>query len=65
MILLFDNTCSKEQVDNPQWVWQNWDKAEVCMNYYEALHLNAIMYSSEGFITPMITVEVAIRSGWV
>ena len=32
---------------------------------YEALHLNAVMYSSEGFITPMITVEVAIRSGWV
>ena len=65
MILLFDNTCSKEQVDNPQWGWQNWTKAEPCLNYYEAIHLNKVMYAGEGYIATMVTVEIAIRSGWV
>lgn len=64
MILLFDNTCSKEQVDNPQWVWKNWLEGIPCLSYVEAEKLNNFYFRGKGFIRIMVGYETAKLRGW-
>lgn len=65
MILLFDNTCSKEQVDNPQWVWNNWAKGIPCLSYVEAERLNRFYFGGLGVIGLLINYENAKARGYI
>lgn len=65
MILLFDNTCSREQVDNPQWVWENWLEGIPCLSYIEAEKLNRFYFGGKGYIRLMIGYETAKARGYV
>ena len=65
MILLFDNTCSKEQVDNPQWVWENWAEGIPCLSYMEAEKLNQFHFRGKGHIGILISYENAQQRGYI
>ncbi len=65
MILLFDNTCSKEQVDNPQWVWDNWAEGIPCLSYIEAERLNQFHFNGKGHIGILINYFTAKQRGYV
>lgn len=65
MILLFDNTCSKEQVDNPQWVWDNWAEGIPCLSYVEAEHLNQFYFKGKGYIGILVNYFTAKQRGYV
>lgn len=64
MILLFDNTCSEEQVSNPQWVWNNWGDGIPCLSYSEANKLNNFYFGGNGHIGIMVGYETAKLRGW-
>lgn len=65
MILLFDNTCSKEQVDNPQWVWNNWAEGIPCLSYIEAKRLNQFHFKGKGHIGILVNYFTAKQRGYV
>lgn len=65
MILLFDNTCSKEQVDNPQWVWDNWAEGIPCLSYIEAERLNQFHFKGKGHIGILVNYFTAKQRGYV
>lgn len=65
MILLFDNTCSKEQVDNPQWVWNNWIEGIPCLSYIEAEKMNRLYFGGRGNIGILIDYSNAKQRGYV
>lgn len=65
MILLFDNTCSKEQVDNPQWVWNNWAEGIPCLSYIEAEKFNRIYFNGNGHVGLMVSYDTAKARGYV
>lgn len=65
MILLFDNTCSKEQVDNPQWVWNNWTEGIPCLSYVEAEKMNRLYFGGKGNIGILIDYTNAKQRGYV
>ena len=65
MILLFDNTCSKEQVDNPQWVWNNWAEGIPCLSYVEAERLNQFHFKGQGHIGILVNYFTAKQRGYV
>lgn len=65
MILLFDNTCSKEQVDNPQWVWNNWAEGIPCLSYTEAEKMNRLYFGGRGNVGILIDYSNAKQRGYV
>lgn len=65
MILLFDNTVTKEQADNPQWVWNNWGEGIPCLSYTEAYKLNSIYFCGKGAIGILISYESAKQRGYI
>jgi len=65
MILLFDDTVTKEQADNPQWVWENWGDGIPCLSYFEAHKLNSWYYGGQGAIGILISYESAHQRGYV
>lgn len=65
MIILFDNTVTKEQADNPQWVWLNWDKGIPCISWAEAFIRNTSYYGGQGAIGILISYESAKQRGYV
>lgn len=65
MILLFDNTVTKEQADNPQWVWENWGDGIPCFSYVEAERLNRFYFGGFGVIGLLINYENAKSRGYI
>lgn len=65
MIILFDDTVTKEQADNPQWVWFNWDKGMPCNSWAEAFNRNARYFGGNGAIGILISYESAKQRGYV
>ena len=65
MIILFDNTVTKEQAENSQWVWDNWGDGIPCLTYTEAYKLNSWYYGGQGAIGILISYESAQLRGYV
>lgn len=65
MILLFNDKTTKEQADNPKWVWENWGEGIPCLSYTEAYKLNAWYYGGNGVIGILVSYESAKQRGYV
>jgi hypothetical protein len=65
MYILFDDTITTNQVDNPQWVWDNWSDGIPCLTYAEACRLNRWYYGGQGAIGILISYESAQLRGYI